>query len=191
MYVTGSTTSINFPVTASAFQKSSRGGSDVFVTKVAPDGSALGYSTYVGGTIGDDAGAIAVDSGGRAFVGGTTVSVDFPLVNPIQRQKCCPQISPPDVESDAFVFTLDSTGSRLVFSTYLGGTDNDEVHGLQVDGSGNAYLTGMTRSPHHAYPGPYKGNYGFWPTTRGVFQPRPPDNSWGPENAFVTKISGI
>ena len=115
-YVTGSTTSTNFP-TASPLQAVFGGGmllGDAFVAKLNPAGSALVYSTYLGGS-GDDFGqGIAVDSSGNAYVTGSTYSTDFPTANPLQAVF--------GGGIDAFVAKLNPTGSALVYSTYLGGS---------------------------------------------------------------------
>jgi uncharacterized protein (TIGR03437 family) len=137
-YVTGYTFSSNFPA-ANPLQASNRGNMDVFVTKLNAAGSALVYSTYLGGS-GDDSGhGIAVDSSGSAYVTGYTTSSNFPTANALQPSygggKC-----------DAFVTKLNAAGSALVYSTYLGGGYSDEAFGIAVDPSGNAYVTGLTDS---------------------------------------------
>ena len=115
-YVTGATYSSNFP-TMKPLQAANGGGSDAFVAKIAPTGSALAYSTYLGGS-GDDAGyGIAVDSAGDAYVVGTTYSSDFPTMKPLQAAN--------GGGSDAFAAKLNSAGSALVYSTYLGGSGNE------------------------------------------------------------------
>jgi Beta-propeller repeat len=139
-YVTGSTTSGDFPITPGAFQTVCGGTCyDAFVAQLNPAGSALVYSTYLGGS-GPDAGfGIAVDSSGNAYVIGETNSTNFPTMNPLQ----------PTFGGDlwdAFVAQINPTGSALVYSTYLGGSSNDYAHGIAVDSSGNAYVTGATNS---------------------------------------------
>jgi hypothetical protein len=139
-YVTGVTVSTNFP-TASALFGSYAGFGDAFVAKLNAAGSALMYSTYVGGGAEDDGYRIAVDGAGNAYVAGLTLSGDFPMASPIQ-SSCggCNELS------DAFVAKLNATGSALAYSTFLGGTDTDSGNGIAVDGSGNAYVTGYTVS---------------------------------------------
>jgi hypothetical protein len=141
-YVTGLTASSNFP-TVNAIQANSGGGpsgfpNDAFVAKVDQTGSTLVYSTYLGGAGIDVGRAIAVDALGRAYVTGGTFSIDFPVANPLQAQLNGP--------TDAFVAKLDRAGSALVYTTYLGGTGNDEGRGIAVDAAGNAYVTGFTDS---------------------------------------------
>ena len=137
-YVTGGTSSINFPV-LNPFQAFFPGGAvDAFVTKVNATGSALVYSTYLGGG-GDDQGFdITVDASGNAYVTGQTDSTDFPTAIPIQVVN--------RGLSDAFVTKLNAAGNDLDYSTYLGGSSSDFGFGIAVDASGNAYVTGQTDS---------------------------------------------
>src|SRR5256885_11090903 len=138
-YVTGETVSTNFPPAGTPFQSSNAGSFDVFVTKLAPDGSSLVYSTYIGGSLNDSGNAIAVDSAGNAFVAGSTSSSDFPTTIRAFQQNFAGV-------SDAFVLELNSTGSSLIYSTMLGGSGNDVANGLAVDGLGSAYVVGVTSS---------------------------------------------
>ena len=138
MYIAGSTTSTNFP-TAGAFQSTAPGGTlDGFVTKLNPAGTALVYSTYLGGSGTDTALAIAVDSAGNAYVTGVTISDTFPTVNAFQGTR--------GGNSDTFVTKLNAAGSALVYSTYLGGSSAESGFGIAVDSAGNAYVTGPTGS---------------------------------------------
>jgi Beta-propeller repeat len=143
-YVTGGTTSPDFP-TASPYQAKCAGcpkRSAAFVAKFDPAGSALVYSTYLGGsgsTAGGDSGSgIAVDDSGNAYITGLTQSADFPTANAVQGAYAG--------IADAFVTKLNPTGSALVFSTYLGGSDYDVGFGIAVDVCSNAYITGNTQS---------------------------------------------
>jgi len=137
-YVTGQTKSTNFP-TASALHGSNAGGFDVFVTKLSPDGSTLLFSTYIGGSIDDSGNAIALDGSGNVYVAGGTKSLDFPITAGAFQ----PTFGGPSV--DAFLLELSSTGSTLMFSTYLGGNGDDVANGLAVDATG-AYVVGQTGS---------------------------------------------
>jgi hypothetical protein len=141
-YVTGITTSSNFPTTSGAYQTKYGADDDAFVTKLNPAGSALVYSTYLGGSGFDTGAGIAVDGGGNAYVTGQTSSSDFPTANATQ--------SALGGESDAFVSELNAAGSQLIFSTYLGGSENEDDGGygaIAVDGRGaNIYVTGDTQS---------------------------------------------
>jgi len=164
-YVTGQTTSTDFP-TANPLQMSNRGGGDAFVTKINATGSALVYSTYLGGSgINDGGSGIAVDGAGNAYVTGGTSSGDFPTAHPLQANYG-------GGISDAFVTKINAAGSALVYSTYLGGSDLDGGYGIAVDGAGNAYIAGNTDSINFPTANPLQAN-------KGGFQ-----------DAFVTKING-
>ncbi|HEV8129751.1 MAG TPA: SBBP repeat-containing protein [Acidobacteriota bacterium] len=146
-YVTGLTGSTNFPI-LNAFQTANKGGSggDAFVTKLNASGTALIFSTYLGGTgngqtlidSGDQGEAIAADASGNTYVAGTTDSANFPTVNPLQAQMGGGQ-------KDAFLAKFDPTG-RVLYSTFVGGADIDRGHGIAADNFGNAYITGTTAS---------------------------------------------
>ena len=139
-YVAGYTASSDFPV-QSPFQSLNAGNSvDAFVTKLNPAGSALVYSTYLGGSATDYATAIAVDSSGSAYVTGVVTSDDFPLANPIDNKLGSHAVD------DAFVTKFNPSGSSLMYSTYLGGGSADDAYAIAVDPSGNAYITGRTNS---------------------------------------------
>ncbi len=166
-YITGQTLSPNFPITPNAVQPFLVGNQDVFITKLSPDGSSLLYSTFLGGQGVDTGFSIAVDSVGSAYVTGSTNSFDFPIT---------PGALQPGLNGnleDAFVAKLSPDGTALEYSTFLGGFGIDEAFGIAVDGSGDAYVTGMTTS------------FDF-PTTPGAFQITPN----GVISAFVSKING-
>ena len=173
-YITGRTGPTNFPTTAGAFQTSSQSTAsrNAFVTKLDPTGSALVYSTYLSG---DDFGetnghCIAVDTDGNAYVTGYTASRGFPTTAGAF-QTTSPSTG---AATDAFVTKLDPTGSSLVYSTYLGGTDYEVGSGIAVDADFNAYVTGYTVGTD-------------FPTTVGAFQPAVNGASHGA--AFVTKVN--
>jgi hypothetical protein len=177
-YVTGQAGSSDFPTTAGAFQTSSESGSyPAFVAKLNPIGSALVYSTYLGGTgvteFGNGASGIAVDSLGNAYVSGATGTGNFPTTAGAF------QTSPPTSGYNAFVTKLNSSGSALVYSTYLGG-GVPWWNFIAVDSSGYAYVTGTTDS----------GNF---PTTAGAFETTDPDCSAPPLGCngatFITKLN--
>ena len=149
-YVTGSTNSTNFP-TANAFQPVLAGQRDAFVTKLNPAGSALIYSTYLGGSGLDFGFGIAVDSSGNAYVTGSTNSTDFPTANAFQAM---------NIGNDAFVTKLNSAGSALLYSTFLGGSGSDGATGIAVDSSGNAYVTGSTSSTDFPTANAFQAAYG-------------------------------
>jgi hypothetical protein len=147
--VTGNATSPDFPITSGAFQKTLRGGNDVFVTKFQLNGSGLFYSTFLGGSGAEGGTSIAVDSVGRAYVAGGTSSTDFPVLHPVQAHLA-------GGIQDAFVTKLSATGNALFFSTYLGGTDVDVADSIRLDSAGNAFVGGATASTN-------------FPTTSGAF----------------------
>ena len=143
VYVTGRA-GAGFP-TANAFQSGLAGSQltfDAFVTKFMADGSVV-YSTYLGGADADTGFGIAADSSGNAFITGSTSSSNFPLMNPIQAT-----IGPPQsgFQQDAFVTKLNSQGSALVYSTYLGGSGFEGGRAIAVDSANNAYVTGSSDS---------------------------------------------
>ena len=153
-YIVGTTGSSGFPTTVGAYQRAGRGGRDAFVTELAADGSALVYSTYVGGS-GDDAGnAIALDAAGDAYVAGQTTSSDFPLRNAAQG------IYGGGYNGDAFVTELNGAGSALVYSAYLGGSGDDKATGIAVDGAGEAIVTGQTTSSNFPVVHAFQTGYG-------------------------------
>ncbi|HVF45595.1 MAG TPA: SBBP repeat-containing protein [Pyrinomonadaceae bacterium] len=153
-YVTGVTNSTNFP-TANAFDATlGSNGDDAFVTKLNPAGNALVYSTFLGGNDGPEFGqAITVDSGGAAYITGSTFSDDFPTLNPIQAANA-------GGSTDAFLSKLNAAGSALLYSTYLGGDDNDSGEGIKVDSLGNCYLGGDTFSANFPKLNPIQATYG-------------------------------
>ena len=164
-YITGRTySSDDFP-TLNPHQGSFGGGSyDAFVTKLSSGGDALIHSTYLGGNSYDEGYGIAVDSSGNAYVAGYTRSSDFPTQNPYQGSNAG--------ESDAFVTKLSSGGDTLIYSTYLGGSDDSGGYDIAVDSLGNAYVTGNTQSTDFPTLNPHQGSYGG-----------------GYCDAFVTKLS--
>ncbi|HLH52927.1 MAG TPA: SBBP repeat-containing protein [Verrucomicrobiae bacterium] len=148
-YVTGYTFSTNFPV-YNALQGTLAGNDDVFVTKIAAGGSNLVYSTYFGGVFIDEGEGIAVDSAGYACISGYTASTNFPITLGAAQTNLNGSGAAISVY-DAFAAKFSPNGQGLVYSTYLGGSQNDYGYRVAVDASGNAYLTGATQSsdmPH-------------------------------------------
>ena len=168
-YLTGDTSSTDFPTT-NPLQGAHAGGlEDAFVTKLNAAGSALVYSTYLGGSDGDYGQGIAADASGNAYVTGFTLSTNFPVANAFQPANAP---SPWGFSTrDAFVTKLNATGSAFVYSTYLGGNSEDDGHGIAVDASGSAYVTGST-----------------WSTNFPTASPRQGTNA-GASDAFVTKLN--
>ncbi len=162
-YVTGFTNSPDFP-TAKPLQPF-RGPTDAFVTKISPDGSALVYSTHLGGKADDEAMAIAVDSAGSAYVTGHTESPDFPTTPSAFRTGCttvATKLPIGDVcaGGDAFVSKLSPDGSSLVYSTYLNASRFEVGRSIAVDAAGNAYVTGFTSSPDFPTVDPVQQQFG-------------------------------
>ncbi|OPX87644.1 MAG: Endo-1,4-beta-xylanase A precursor [Pelotomaculum sp. PtaB.Bin013] len=150
-YVAGYTLSTNFP-TAGPYQASTGGSYDAFVTKLNPSGSGPVYSTYIGGNGYDQASAIAVDSSGNAYIAGWTASTNFPVAGPCQGSNGGGQ--------DAFVAKLNPSGSGIVYSTYLGGSNDDRAYALTVELSGSVYIAGYTGSSNFPTAGPCQESNG-------------------------------
>jgi uncharacterized protein (TIGR03437 family) len=151
-YVTGIVTSEDFPLANPINNKlGSHAVDDVFVTKFNPSGSSLVYSTYLGGASADDAYAIAVDQSGNAYITGRTNSSDFPLTNPIQSTRFA---------FDMFITEIDATGSKTLFSTFLGGAGSESGRGIAVDKLGNIHIAGEGTSTDFPVVNPLQGSGG-------------------------------
>jgi hypothetical protein len=155
-YVTGETTSADFPTTAGAFNRTNRTNYDIFVTKLNPAGSALVYSTFLGGTAADNGERIAVDGNRNAYVLGFSSSADFPTTAGAFDTTA-------NGGFDVVLSKLNAAGSALVYSTFIGGSDFDSGGALVIDGAGRAYVGGGS------------GSLDF-PTTPGVFDATPDGN---------------
>ena len=166
IYITGQTWSEDFPV-VNAFQNTLNNGLDAFVTKLTPDGSSIIYSTYLGGSgyFGDAATDIAVNKQGSAYIVGSTNAMDFPLVDAVQDTM--------KGVRDLYVAAFSPDGSTLIYSTYLGGSDNEAWPSadIAVDVNDNIYVSGSTKSDD-------------FPTTPNSFQ----QHHAGNEDTFVAKI---
>jgi beta-propeller repeat-containing protein len=173
-YVVGGA-GLNFPTTAGAFKKSLSGTNndvDGFVTKLNPTGSALVYSTYIGGTNSDAAFGVALDLSDNAYVTGQTNSADFPTTNgAFLRTKLG--------VFNAFVTKLNAAGSGLVYSTYFGGKGSESGASITVDSEGNAYVTGTTSSVEMPVPRGFQRRNGSGPT----FKSTSAGQDWGVINA--------
>jgi hypothetical protein len=178
-YVAGvaSSDTHDFPTTPGAFRTVECANvypfaGDVFVSKLSADGTAFEYSTIICGTGDEGPDGIAVDAAGHAYVAGTTASSDFPLVHPIVATR-----GGGSVGVTGFVTKLDVDGSRLLYSTYLGGSESAAIAGIALDPAGNAYVTGETDSMD-------------FPTTPGALQPQPGVRHCieGCTDAFVSKL---
>jgi uncharacterized protein (TIGR03437 family) len=195
-YVTGRTNSIDFPKSENAFQTTYRGGmeqsmisgtplkvagSDSFVTKLNPAGSAIVYSTYFGGSQNDTGIGIAVDAQGSAYVTGITSSINFPVTTGAFKTTYGGAGGQPDlVIGDAFVLKMNPGGTGLVYSTYLGGRFNDVGLGIAVDSQGSAHIVGSTLSTD-------------FPTTpqslQTAYRGAGGENRIASGDAFVTKLN--
>lgn len=172
LFITGETASANFPVAPAGNPLRPYGGSiDAFVTKIMENGSAIVFSTFLGGTYIDRGHAVAVDQFGDVYVAGATDSANFPTW-PSGR----PLFSKSG-ETDAFVTKIKGNGSALVFSTFLGGTYIDRAYGLAVDRQGSAYITGFTESDGGGTSTPF-------PQRRAL-----QEYAGGSTDAFVAKIA--
>src|SRR5207249_2011420 len=175
-YITGSGGS-EFPMVNAIQPAPANASSNPIVAKLNATGSALVYSTYLGGSAGDVAYGIAVDSSGNAYVAGYTQSADFPTFNAFQpslKQHTCTNPSTGETYQcgeDAFVAELNATGDALYYSSFLGGSGNDFAYGIRVDSSGNAYVAGTTDSTDFPTANAYQATLA------------------GQQDAFITKIS--
>src|SRR5581483_502074 len=169
LYIAGITSSPNFPM-IHPIQASLNGWLDAFVVKLTAAGWPV-YSTYLGGSGMDFASAIAVDSGGNAYIGGYTYSTDLPVVNPLQ-----PHISAAG-DVDAFIGILNAAGSAIQYLSYLGGIGSDNATAVAVDAAGGIYVAGWTMSTSfpllHSLQATNGGNYGAFllkmqPLTLGI-----------------------
>jgi hypothetical protein len=174
-YVTGATESDDFPTTPGAFQRTLKAKvipsfphdiheRNAFVTKFSADGRSLVYSTFLGGTVSDNATAIALDSSGRACVTGSTRSKDFPVTAGAFQKTL-------HGTTDAFVTKFQISGGGLFYSTFLGGNGVDGGNSIAVDSLGRAYVAGGTSSADFPVLNPIHAHLG------------------GSQDAFVTKLS--
>lgn len=189
VFLTGFTSSSDFPTTSGVVQVTRKGQSDVFVSKLNSTGSALLYSTFLGGSKDDIPTGIATDSTGNVFIAGVTFSSDFPTTTGSFQAAnaggtCSSSVSGYTTTCpDAFVAKLNSAGTALVYATYLGGSSYDGAGSIGVDSAGSAYVTGITDSTN-------------FPTTANAYQNTNNGGSCGPSTAthpcaqgFVSKLS--
>ncbi|TAL70121.1 MAG: T9SS type A sorting domain-containing protein [Bacteroidetes bacterium] len=165
-FVTGWTQSADYPVTGGAYDVSFNGGSDVSVSKLDPIGSSPIYSTFIGGTNSDLVESIAIDATGAAYITGFTNSNNYPTTSGAFDQSF-------NGNYDVFVTKLNASGSSLIYSTFIGGSSRDDAYCITVDGTGAAYVTGLTSS----------NNY---PTTTGAYDE---SSNGGNSDIFVTKLN--
>lgn len=163
-YVAGPTQSSNFPTTAGVYQATQQGSDDIFVGKLNPAGSALVYSTFIGGSGSEVPFGLALDSRGYAYLTGKTSSTNFPATADALRSTLAGT-------GDGFVCQLNDTGSALLYSTYLGGSSDEEGDSIALDPNGNAYISGTTGSSD-------------FPTTPDAYQ-----TVASPLDAFIVKMT--
>lgn len=166
-YVTGETSSSDFPTKNPIYKYKGGYWGDVFITKINKDGSDLSYSTFLGGSGNDGEPAIAVDASGSAYVVGHTESNNFPTKNPFQGKKSS--------YSDVFITKINPSGTSLVYSTFLGGKGEDYGSDIALDKKGAAYITGETTSSNF----PIKN--AMYPKYKG-------GGAWLWEDVFITKV---
>jgi uncharacterized repeat protein (TIGR01451 family) len=171
VYIAGQTVSPNFP-TSSPLQAAYGGNQDAFVLKLNANGSALIYSTFLGGNLNDLATSIAVDNAGNAYITGGTNSGNFPVLNALH-----PTLT--GLPSDAFVAELNSTGSALIYSTYLGGHSDDSGNSIAIDSSGNAYVAGNTSSTDFPTTNPVQTNR----SGHSIFKSTNAAGNWAPSDS--------
>ncbi len=166
LYITGHTESSDFPTTSGAYDRTHNGEEDAFALKLNSSGSSLLYATYVGGSENDHGTGIAVAANGTAVVCGYTESSDFPTSNNAYDRTH-------NGDADAFVLRLNGSGSTLLYSTFLGGSEDDEAYDVALRGNGMAIVCGATKSSD-------------FPTTSGAY-----DQSYnGSKDWFIAALNG-
>ncbi|HKY05741.1 MAG TPA: SBBP repeat-containing protein, partial [Blastocatellia bacterium] len=172
VYVAGTTSASDLPVTENAYDTTYNSSSDLFVTKFNQTGSVLLYSTYIGGTDSEGAEALALDAQNNAVITGDTTSPDYPVSENALQTEWRGGENDSTQWGDAFVTKLNAAGTGLVFSTFLGGAEGEVGFGVEVDAAGNVYVGGATGSTD-------------FPATPGAFQTAMGGDGCDPETAFL------
>ena len=166
--VAGTTSSVNYPATTGAYDISQNTNYDGFVTKLNSSGSSLIYSTFIGGNSEDRFNSMVVDGYGNTFMTGYTSSTNYPTSTGAFETSYNGGLD------DAFVTSLNATGSDLLYSTFIGGDNSDEGNSIAIDANGNTFITGYTQSTNY-------------PTTSGAYDV---SHSKGMD-VFVTKLNSL
>lgn len=170
IYICGKTDSPDFPTTTGAYDTTLNGNHmDMYVSKISPDGLTLLYSTYIGGSDSDLGKKIAVDETGNVYLGGQTRSADFPVSAAAFDTSFN---SGGTFYSDIIVMKINQLGNNIIYSTYLGGTEDETINALILDGGGNALLGGYVFSAD-------------FPATAGSYD----DSHNGSIDGFITKLN--
>ena len=169
IYLAGNVNSDDFPTTTNAFQTSFTKYQDAFVTKLSSDGTSLIYSTYIGGNNRDYINSLIVNSSGCVFVTGKSKATNLPSTEGTYQENSGGRY-------DAFVIGLNSTGTEVIYSTYLGGSNDDEAYSIDLSNDGNLYVGGYTKSTN-------------FPISNGVYRTDLEDDRY--EDGFITKISPL
>jgi len=165
-FVTGHTQSNNFPTTPNAFDRIFNGNDDCFIFKLASNGSTLLYSTLFGGNLDESGYSIVIDDERNAYVTGRTYSSDFPTIDDVYDESY-------NGKADCFIFKLAANGSTLLYSTFIGRSEDEYGFSIAISTEGNAYVTGFTESSN-------------FPTTDGAFDET--YNGYGESDCFVIKL---
>jgi hypothetical protein len=156
-YIAGYTKSQNFPTTIGAYNRKFKDFTDIYITKINISGSALIYSTFIGGNSVDDVTKISIDKSCNIYITGYTKSVEYPITENVIKTSF-------SGSKDAFATKLNSAGSALIYSTYIGGNQIDSASNMVIDNNNDIYITGYTYSQNYQIsPGAYdtllnKGN---------------------------------
>ncbi|OGL44249.1 MAG: hypothetical protein A2161_01420 [Candidatus Schekmanbacteria bacterium RBG_13_48_7] len=170
-YVAGITRSSRFPVTVKSFDPSYNGIQDGYIFKLTADGADLIFSTYFGGLMEDTVTKVTVDPAGNSYITGFTMSDDFPTTSTAYNRVFNGYSDTSPYPGDAFISKLSSDGSMLMYSTYIGGANDDSGHGISLDSDNNAYIAGQTSSPD-------------FPVTPGAYSDTPASY-----NVYMCKLS--
>ena len=163
--ISGVTSSEEFPITKNAVQLTPGSIQEVFVTKINPSGSDLIFSTYLGGSAYECSEGLATDAEENVYICGTTYSRDFPTTTDSYQSTCQDEIN-------GYITKINPSGTKLIYSSYLGGSGEDHIEGLALEKTGNVYVTGRTRSND-------------FPTSQNAYQSKPK----GEFDVFVTKLN--